>query len=274
MSESRAHGTIVHAFATKGKQGGNPCPIVIVKDENPPLLASLARKNAAFSETAFVIAPKVSDDAFQVRYYTPITQIPFAGHPTIATAHYLKREGFTAGHKKVVFHLQHLSLPISYHEGGNVSFQIAKPRVADFSQTMEIKGLFNIPVRAVLVDAGTPFLLVSLAKPVLDKLELIEENYESVYSKVLSQHRIFGIHVFSVAEAGSQRLSFAKHFSPPGEPWRDPFTGSATAAMALLIEKEHGWAEWIAMQGEDIGVPCQGHVQLTDDHIILSGDAY
>ena len=43
------------------------------------------------SETAFVFPSDKAD--FRFRYFTPVTEIPLAGHPTISTAHVLVEEG-------------------------------------------------------------------------------------------------------------------------------------------------------------------------------------
>ncbi len=45
------------------------------------------------SETSFVFPPTQAD--FRVRYFTPQEEIPFAGHPTIATTYLLAQEGLT-----------------------------------------------------------------------------------------------------------------------------------------------------------------------------------
>ena len=44
-----------------------------------------------FSETTFVTA--VRDGAYDVRIFTPINELPFAGHPTLGTAYTLVSEG-------------------------------------------------------------------------------------------------------------------------------------------------------------------------------------
>jgi len=39
-----------------------------------------------FSETTFIRKTSPGDDGYRVRIFTPQTEIPFAGHPTLGTA--------------------------------------------------------------------------------------------------------------------------------------------------------------------------------------------
>jgi trans-2,3-dihydro-3-hydroxyanthranilate isomerase len=50
-----------------------------------------------YSESAFVSAPTIPDADYRVRIFTPRTELPFAGHPSIGTAHTLVRLGRLAG---------------------------------------------------------------------------------------------------------------------------------------------------------------------------------
>src|SRR5712691_218592 len=46
-----------------------------------------------FSETTFVMAPTEAGHAARVRMFTPGTELPFAGHPTVGTAWVLATQG-------------------------------------------------------------------------------------------------------------------------------------------------------------------------------------
>ncbi|HPO57978.1 MAG TPA: PhzF family phenazine biosynthesis isomerase, partial [Anaerolineaceae bacterium] len=70
---------------------GNPCAVIpeaagLTDDE----MQKIARETNA-PETAFIFPSEQAD--FRVRYYTPRSEIPFAGHPTIATVFLLAQEG-------------------------------------------------------------------------------------------------------------------------------------------------------------------------------------
>ena len=74
------------AFTTK-TYSGNPCAVVLeAEDLSDAAMQSIALE-MNLSETAFVMSSDVAD--FRARYFTPVEEIPLAGHPTIATIYAL-----------------------------------------------------------------------------------------------------------------------------------------------------------------------------------------
>ncbi|MEW6590001.1 MAG: PhzF family phenazine biosynthesis protein, partial [Pseudomonadota bacterium] len=75
----------VDAFATRVFEG-NPaavCPLAHWLDDT--LLQAIAAENN-LSETAFFVP---SGNAFQLRWFTPVSEVDLCGHATLATAHVL-----------------------------------------------------------------------------------------------------------------------------------------------------------------------------------------
>src|SRR5688500_12747060 len=63
-------------------------------------------KEMNFSETTFVLPPERPDTDMRVRIFTPGSELPMAGHPTIGTAFALARAGVLgADRARVVFGL-------------------------------------------------------------------------------------------------------------------------------------------------------------------------
>src|ERR1035437_176620 len=80
----------VDAFTSK-ELGGNPCAVVLDAGTlSSKSMQSIARE-MNLSETAFVMSSKKAN--FAARYFTPEGELPFAGHPTIATIHTLIHSG-------------------------------------------------------------------------------------------------------------------------------------------------------------------------------------
>ena len=72
--------------------GGNPLAVVLDADGlTGGQMQSLARE-FNLSETTFVLPPSPGAD-YRVRIFTPETELPFAGHPSVGTAHTLARLG-------------------------------------------------------------------------------------------------------------------------------------------------------------------------------------
>ena len=76
----------VDAFTTTPLLG-NPCAVLPdARGLSDAEMRAIARE-MNLSETAFVFPSDKAD--FRFRYFTPATEIPLAGHPTISTAHVL-----------------------------------------------------------------------------------------------------------------------------------------------------------------------------------------
>ncbi|HEY2215932.1 MAG TPA: PhzF family phenazine biosynthesis isomerase, partial [Solirubrobacteraceae bacterium] len=66
---------------------GNPVAVVLDGDE---LSTEQMQRFAAWtnlSETTFVLPPSVPEADYRVRIFTPVLELPFAGHPTLGTCH-------------------------------------------------------------------------------------------------------------------------------------------------------------------------------------------
>ena len=72
---------------------GNPVAVVLGADG----LSSAAMQRIAawtnLSETTFVCAPTDERADYRLRIFTPRRELPFAGHPTIGSAHAVLRHG-------------------------------------------------------------------------------------------------------------------------------------------------------------------------------------
>ena len=72
---------------------GNPLAVVLGADDlSTPQLQALARE-FHLSETAFPMAPDVDGADYRLRIFTPETELPFAGHPSVGAAEVLRRRG-------------------------------------------------------------------------------------------------------------------------------------------------------------------------------------
>nr|WP_246505592.1 PhzF family phenazine biosynthesis protein [Coralloluteibacterium stylophorae] len=72
---------------TERAGGGNPLGVVVGADAWD---AAEMQRFAAWTdlvETTFVLAPTAAEASYRVRIFTPSKEIPFAGHPSVGTAH-------------------------------------------------------------------------------------------------------------------------------------------------------------------------------------------
>ena len=74
------------AFSTSPR-GGNPAGIVLDAGELTTAEMQSIAAEVGYSETAFVMGSSPGDpDRYTIRYFSPLAEVPFCGHATIATA--------------------------------------------------------------------------------------------------------------------------------------------------------------------------------------------
>ena len=78
---------------TNSRFGGNPLAIIPDASELPEADFQLIAREFNFSETAFVLPPDGSSHTAKIQIFSPFSELPFAGHPTISTAIALARQG-------------------------------------------------------------------------------------------------------------------------------------------------------------------------------------
>ena len=83
---------IVDVFAPRPFSGNQLAVVLDAGDLTTGQCQALAAE-FGFSESTFVSAPTTGDASYRVRIFTPRTELPFAGHPSVGTAHTLVRLG-------------------------------------------------------------------------------------------------------------------------------------------------------------------------------------
>ncbi|MGW8251311.1 MAG: PhzF family phenazine biosynthesis protein, partial [Anaerolineales bacterium] len=114
--------------------GGNPCAILFDTDDmDTETMLAIAKENN-LSETAFVRRSQQAD--FAATYFTPAMEIPFAGHPTLATAFALIDSGrWTVTTSQTVLRLELSAgiIPVEVvGEQGNIERMVMTQRQPEF----------------------------------------------------------------------------------------------------------------------------------------------
>ncbi|MEO8478888.1 MAG: PhzF family phenazine biosynthesis protein [Gemmatimonadota bacterium] len=82
--------TIVDAFAD-GPFTGNPAAVVVLESDASAAWMQSVAMEMNQAETAFV--RRISDDAWSLRWFTPLAEVDLCGHATLGTAHALWESG-------------------------------------------------------------------------------------------------------------------------------------------------------------------------------------
>ncbi len=82
---------IVDVFAEKKYSGNQLAVFRFTQNLSEKKMQQIA-KEMNFSETAFNLSDKKRDGGYDVKIFTPKTEVPFAGHPTLGTAFIIQKE--------------------------------------------------------------------------------------------------------------------------------------------------------------------------------------
>jgi trans-2,3-dihydro-3-hydroxyanthranilate isomerase len=260
----------VDAF-TEQKFSGNPCAVVHSADQLSAKAMLQVAKELNLSETAFVSRSTRAD--FAARYFTPAEEIPMAGHPTLATIRSLIESKAIDPEiqTEVTLELPAGIIPISIKKTSldyMIIMQQLKPQFLSTHDAEEIASLFGlkfsdlisgIPIQTV--STGTPQLMIPVQG--LESLKNLSMNVEA-YADYKKRSDFFSPHIFCLQGITSQASTFARHLGLAPDTLEDPFTGSATGAMAAylwhygLIEK----SRFVAEQGHWMGRPGSAQVEI------------
>jgi trans-2,3-dihydro-3-hydroxyanthranilate isomerase len=239
---------------------------------DPALMLPIARE-FNFSETTFVLPPYNPAHAARVRIFTPGAELPFAGHPTVGTAHVLASEGIvklTGDVTRIVFEEIAGPVPVTIRSrDGKPHFcqlTAAKaPEILPGAPSRErIAEMLSLPADALrqgewspqIVSCGMPFLFVPLVG--LDAVAGARLSGET-WKDVLSGQGAQGIFVFA---EGGERVGSQIHsrmFAPSIGIAEDPATGGAAVALAAYLAarrpERDGTVKWVVEQGFEMGRP-------------------
>jgi trans-2,3-dihydro-3-hydroxyanthranilate isomerase len=236
---------IVDAFTTR-RYTGNPCGVITrAEGLTDAQMQAIARELNA-SETAFVFPSQRA--TFRVRFFTPLREIPLAGHPTIATMHALVEEGridLSGGPVRVTQELNIGLLPVDIglddERNVRVVMTQARPEFGRrldrnvFADALGIRPsdiLSDVPVQ--VVSTGTPQAMVPVRS--LEVLRALRPNMQHL-SDLEAVGHYFSVHVFCLETFEPGHRAHARHFAASAGIPEDPVTGSAAGAMAAYLWK-------------------------------------
>lgn len=254
----------VDAFSDRAF-GGNGCAVVHGGAHLPVEVCTAYVRETSLVECTFTGPSEVAD--VKVRYFLASREIPFAGHPTIATVAAMRDRGLFQG-DSITLETGAGIVPVRL-DGDLIEMTQVAPEFGPFADPELVAAAVSLPVEAIVgqpqkVSTGLPFCVTVLRDRAA--LEAAELNLEAlaVLGKSLGADGIDMMEPFLVTLEGATAAgdTFSRLLMAPPSPPEDPFTGSATGAMASYLWK-HGLmekAEFTAEQGHGLGRPGQARV--------------
>ena len=252
---------------------GNPVAVVLDADGIDPEEMQGIASWTNLSETTFVLKPTTPEADYRLRIFTPTAELPFAGHPTVGSAHAALEAGVISG---PTFRQECGAgvLPMSVTDGeAGRCVAVEAPEavfVKDFGDIADaISAALGTPIASepspVAMNNGPIWLFVRLENS--SDIAGLKPDMSAV-AKLSRRHDLTGLAPFALLDGEGPRVHircFAPAFGVP----EDPVTGSANAALpaylahAGLLDALGG--EYVSTQGTELGRDGRVFVRVLDD---------
>jgi trans-2,3-dihydro-3-hydroxyanthranilate isomerase len=248
---------ICDVFTDTPLQGNQLAVFTDGRDLDDAAMQALA-KEMNYSETVFVLPTEAEADV-RIRIFTPNTELPFAGHPTLGSA-------FVLGGplQKTVIRLETGAgvVPVELErEGARIVFGRMTQQVPtveaspDEAELLAAVGVERSELPVEVYDNGIRHVFVTLPS----------EQDVAALRPDMARLAQFGTVLGISCIAGSDRRWKTRMFAPGGGIPEDPATGSAAGPLAVHAAR-HGRApfgeELEIRQGEEIGRPSKLYARV------------
>lgn len=247
----------VDAFTSR-PFAGNPAAVLLLDEWlGDALMLAIAQENN-LAETAY--ARQRPDGEWDLRWFTPVMEVDFCGHATLATAHVLLSE-------------QGQPSPVTFHT------RVGPLRVATVGQgyRMDLPCLPPQPLDQLPPDAASSFT---------HPPERLFRNFENIFADLGSAYavRAFQPDMSSLAKLGrtglvvtgegraDEKADFvSRYFAAGAGVPEDPVTGSIHSTLVPYWAAQLGRSELLAYQASPRGgwLDCE----LAGDRVALTGQA-
>ena len=267
---------------TDRRFGGNQLAVILDAEglSTEQMLAVTREFN--YSESTFVLPPEREGDSVRVRIFTPGGEVPFAGHPTVGTAHVLTAIGrlpLAGAETRLVLGEGVGPVPVLVRaEAGRPVFAqlsvaqlpIEAPPAADAATIADLLSLDPDDLLGgdwapSVVSCGLPFLLVGVrSSDAVRRARVRIERWErALRGSIGSEPMVFAldaVHADGAPPADVHARVFVPGLSVP----EDPATGSACAALGGFLARRtprDGTVRWTVAQGLAMGRPSRLEVE-------------
>jgi PhzF family phenazine biosynthesis protein len=252
---------------TDTSYAGNPVAVVL---DGGGLSTDQMQRFASWtnlSETTFVLPPADAGADYRVRIFTPVAELPFAGHPTLGTCHAWLSDGGAPQRDGVVVQECGAGLVAVRSTPEGLAFA-APPLVrsgpVEASLVQRIAAMLRIDRGEILdaqwVDNGPGWVAVLLASA--DAVLALRPDYDDVELGVVGPY----------PEGSPVAFEVRAFFPKDGVTVEDPVTGSLNASLAeWLLRTGRAEVPYVASQGTALGRSGRVHVSRDADGAIWVG---
>jgi trans-2,3-dihydro-3-hydroxyanthranilate isomerase len=263
---------------TRRRYAGNPLAVVLESDGLDGAAMQAVAREFNLSETVFVLPPADPAHRARLRIFTPTSELPFAGHPTVGSAVLLNRIDGGSGRRDIVVEEGigpvRCAVEAIDADTGRARFTLAKlPEAAGpLGDRAAIAAALGLAAGDIGFDtfvpgrwsAGVLFSFVPLAG--LDAMRRCRVN-TAHWTAAFGEGHGTGAYVFCRETVEPGHAFHTRMFAPLAGIPEDPATGSGAAALAGIIARygrpADGEHELAIEQGYEMGRPSLIRLSMT-----------
>ena len=278
----------VDAF-TRHPLRGNPAAVVFGADAMATQTMQQVAREMNLSETVFVLAPTSPQADYRVRIFTPMSELPFAGHPTVAAAHAVRARWADKAGARVLRQECGIGIVpvevVALAAGTLLRMTQGVPVYRDAGLPREaVARMLGCPEASLsdrpfeVVSTGVPWLIVELAD--VDAVSTLRPD-QGLIADACRARRAAGLTVFAErGDAGPVRIR-VRTFAPGEGVAEDPVCGSGNGSVAAYLARhkhpDDAALSYVAEQGIEIGRDGEVHAAFERDgdrlHVRIGGEA-
>ena len=265
---------------TSRRFGGNQLAVLPNADGLTTEQMQAITREFNYSESTFVLPAADPRHTRRVRIFTPASELPFAGHPTVGTAHVLAAIGeiaLTGDETRVVLEEGVGPVPvlIRARDGQPVFCQLTAAQPPEVGPplpdraglasvlSLEEQDLLDGAYHPQTVSCGIPFALVPLRnRDAVRRARIRTEPWE----RMLAGTPGANIMLFAFDPESPEHDVRARMYGPGVAVAEDPATGSACAALGGYLgaraKETEGTLRWVVEQGYEMGRPSLLEIEV------------
>ncbi|SFE10059.1 phenazine biosynthesis protein PhzF family [Paenibacillus catalpae] len=254
---------------------GNPVAVVLDGDELSTEEMQAIANWTNLSETTFICTPTDPRADYKLRIFTPNSELPFAGHPTIGSAFAVLKHGYKprtegclvqeCGSGLVAIHIDENKLFLTLPEPNVQSIQ-----PADLAALSDALGIPSDHIKtSARINVGAVWLTLQLSHA--DEVRSLRPDMAALAARIPSG--VTGVTVFGLDSGNTDSDLEVRSFAPNEGIEEDPVCGSGNGCVATLVRNLEllNKSNYVASQGHCVGRDGKVEVRIQDNGKILIG---